>query len=349
MEKQTNKYTERQPSSDAREEFIAVMDYLFEYAYDEKHLSRNKDIIKYAREKYGIYFRKERVCGILIHLEQMYSDHPGRFPFKLNIKRYKNSSKYYITNRCFTDLETIDLITALRNDRSKSKTKIAALENKILKRVAGSEKQKILLEKLNKSKSRAPHISSNDESVLDLLKIASQSKMYISFKLQLWYEFEISNEWAAISKEIVDGKTLNGYVHSILYFTRGPWVVIYLSYYKAAIVVPIESIDLISGPNDFGKNINFSLNNEKYPTVDEWIKNLYRGKTSVQKDFLIAIVADETKKIKNSFESYFGIPLKPLNNSSGTIDFHGKSIQINNDYNYLEVSCNPASLYNVVP
>ena len=145
----TTKYTDRQPSSDAREEFLTVLEYLFEYAYDESHLSRNKDIIKFAKDKYGIYFRKERVCGILIHLEQMYNANPDRFPFVLNVKRYKNSSKYYITSRIFTDQETIDIITALRNDRSKSRTKVRQLETKILNRVACKEKQNSLLKKID--------------------------------------------------------------------------------------------------------------------------------------------------------------------------------------------------------
>ena len=346
MNNSTTKYTERQPSSDAREEFLAVMEYLFEFAYDEKHLSRNKDIIKFAHDKYGIYFRKERVCGILIHLEQMYNDNPERFPFKLNVRRYKNSSKYYITNRIFTDLETIDIITALRSDRSKSQAKVSKLEAKILNRVAGSEKQSILENKLNKTLSRTPHISVSDDIVLSKLKVASQSKMYISFKLGLWYEFEISNNWPEISKEIVEEKTLNGYVHSVLYFNKGPWVVIYLAYYKAAIVAPIESIELISGPDDFGKNIDFSLNNKKYSNVDKWIEDLYRGKTSTQTNYLLGIVSSETSKLENSFESYFGLPLNPINKTLGYIDFHGKKIVCKKEFDYVEVTCNPASLNN---
>lgn len=346
MEHQNMKYEERQPSSDAREELIAVIDYLFQYAYDEKHLSRNKEIIDFAREKYEIYFRRERVCGILIHLEQMYKNNPKLFPFTLNVKRYKNSSKYYVTNVCFSDRDAIDLIISLRNDSSKSQARVLDLQNKILKRVGGKEKQKILLEKINKNRIRTAHIPTKEESILDLLKTAAQSKMYISFKLHLWYEFEISNEWAAISKEIVTEKILNGYVHSINYFEKEQWVAIYLPSYKATITAPIESIELITSPTNLGKNIDFSINHEKFKTTDEWLDNLYKGKTLIQKSFLLGIYKDETKKIKVSFENYFDTSLEPLNNASGCINFNGKNISFNSDYTYAKITCNPASLYN---
>ena len=340
------KYTERQPSSDAREEFLVVMEYLFEYAYDDKHLSRNKDIIKFAHDKYGMFFRKERVCGILIHLEQMYRDNPNRFPFKLNVKRYKNSSKYYVSNKIFTDSETLDIITALRNDKSLSQTKITKLEEKILERVAGRDKQAVFKNKLNKTASRTSHISSNNDITLAKLKIASQSKMHISFELEPWYELEISNNWSEVSKEIIGENTLSGYVHSIIYFNKGPWVVIYLAYYKSAIVAPIESINLIGDPDDSGKNIDFSLNNTKYSYVDNWISDLYRGKTSNQINYLLAINNSETAKIANNFESYFGEALKPISRIRGYIDFHSKNIICKKGFDYVEVTCNPASLNN---
>ena len=60
----------------------------------------------------------------------------------------------------------------------------------------------------------------------------------------------------------------------------------------------------------------------------------------------MGIVSSETSKLENSFESYFGLPLNPINKTLGYIDFHGKKIVCKKEFDYVEVTCNPASLNN---
>lgn len=342
----TTKYNATQPSSAAREEFIAVLDYLFNCAYDENHLSRNKDIIDFANKKYGIEFRKERVCGILIHLEQLFQKYPDLFPFELKIRRYKNSSKYYVSNVNFSDLEILDIIAALRNDSSKSQGRIRKLEDKVLSRVGGKEKQAELVGKLGKTRFKGKHISHENDIVLGKLKIASQTNAVVSFKVKLWYEFEISNNWQEIFQMVVANEEFNGYVHSIQYIQNEPWVVFYLTSKKAAIVVPSASIELVTNPIKSSKKPTFLLNDKKYKHVDNWIVDLYKGKISRQNHFLLAVTASETEKIKQSFENYFGEQFEIISPENKKIIFDGKQIEFKSDFSYIQLTCNLTTLNN---
>ena len=61
----------RQPNSEAREEFLIVLEYLLTEAYDEKHATTQSKIIDFALKKYNVIIRRDRVNQILIHLYQL--------------------------------------------------------------------------------------------------------------------------------------------------------------------------------------------------------------------------------------------------------------------------------------
>ena len=81
IKSQNDRLLELQPSSQQREEFLVVVDYLLKFAYDEKHAVQSTKIVTYAKEQYNLYFRRDRVTQILIHLYQLSNNKQYNLPF----------------------------------------------------------------------------------------------------------------------------------------------------------------------------------------------------------------------------------------------------------------------------
>ena len=310
---------EKLPSSLPREELIIILEYMFEYAYDNKHLSSQQKIIQFAKSRYGVTIRRDRINTVLMHLYEMAEANPSRFPFKLNKVSLHSIDKYYITDHNYSDSEVIDIVTALKNDYSKSTRKITSLVNKTLRLVGGEEKRKILEKKINKIENRAGHISNEYQEVLDKLQRAATDKLFVKTRLKNPYNFEISNDHEEISQEIVKGNILMGYVHSLLQFPDETLVVFYLTTQKACLVAPIASVELVEDPinmEDWSSGIKFEIN-EKCKTVDKWVAKHYRGTTGNVYDLVLGIRPEQFEIIKAKYETYFDIELHYVTGGKG--------------------------------
>ena len=62
---------ETQPNSDKRNEFLIVLDFLLNKTFDEKHATSQTAIIKYAKDRFGVEMRRDRISQILLHLSQL--------------------------------------------------------------------------------------------------------------------------------------------------------------------------------------------------------------------------------------------------------------------------------------
>ena len=339
--------TEVQPSSTTREELFIVLEYLKEFAYDEKHLSKQADIVRFAKEIYNYDFRRDRIPQILIHLTQL----ENRLPFKVKAKKINKNYRFFLEKSFLTDNEVIDIIEALHNDQNKSETKIKRLENSLLNSFVGKDKQKAIKEKTNKTISRGKHLDDVEQQKVELLKDAAYKKLFITFKIKTT-DFEISNDKKTILNEIKMGHVLDGYVYAFLSFDKGPHVAIYSQSHKLVIVTSIESIDLASNPVNIGewkKNIKFEINNTKFKNAGEWIENHYKGKTLENYEVVIAVKLGQENQIKKSFETYFATKMV-LDNSSKltvkTMDGTTKTIRKRDDFAYIKLTTNLPSVQN---
>lgn len=339
--------TEIQPSSTTREELFIVLEYLKEYAYDEKHLSKQADIVRFAKDKYNYDFRRDRIPQILIHLSQM----EKRLPFKVKAKKINKNYRFFLEKSFLTDNEIIDIIEALHNDQNKSVTKIKRLENNLLNSFVGKEKQKVIKDKTSKIISRGKHLDDAEQQKIELLKDAAYKKLFFTFKLKT-NDFEISNDKRVVLNEIKMDHVLDGYVYAFLSFDKGPHVAIYSMAHKIVIVTSIESIELVTKPvniGDWKKKIKFDINNTKFKSAGEWIENHYKGKTLENYEVVIAIKAGEENQIKKSFETYFATKMVPDTSSRLTVkamDGSTKTIRKRDDFIYIKFTTNLPSVQN---
>ena len=339
--------TEIQPSSTTREELFIVLEYLKEYAYDEKHLSKQADIVRFAKEKYNYDFRRDRIPQILIHLTQL----EKRLPFKVKAKKINKNYRFFLEKSYLTDNEIIDIIEALHNDQNKSLPKIKRLENSLLNSFVGKEKQKVIKDKTSKIISRGKHLDDAEQQKIELLKDAAYKKLFITFKLKTT-DFEISNDKRAVLNEIKMGHLLDGYVYAFLSFDKGPHVAVYSMSLKLVIVTSIENIDLVSEPANIGqwrKNVKFDINNNKFKSAGEWIENHYKGKTLENYEVVIAIKSGIENQIKKSFETYFATKMVPDTSSRLTvksIDGTVKTIRKRDEFIYVKFTTNLPSVQN---
>lgn len=338
------------PSSCAREEFLIVLEYLFKFAYDEAHASSQSKIIKYALNEYGVQIRRDRISQILIHLSQLYDLSPERFPFKLHIKQLNCIDKYYVTDWLLTDNEVIDIINSIRNDKTKSRERIELLENKLLSMIGGFEKQKEIKNRVNKTITKAVHLSKHENAILNTLRNASEKKLFVKFKLPFPYPYEVSNCFWEIGKELSSGKELTGYVHSIFNFESGSNVVFYLLNYKAALVVPVSMVDLTEKPinlKEWSKGVDFTINCGRIKTVDEWLKKHYSGKTGDIYIFILAIRKESIDRVIPSLEHYFDTRLTYKIGALDLSSWKGKSkFNISDRFAYTHLTCNKSSFFN---
>ena len=339
--------TEIQPSSTTREELFIVLEYLKEYAYDEKHLAKQTEIVKFAKDKYNYIFRRDRIPQILIHLTQI-SD---RLPFKVKAKKINTNYRFFVERSFFFDNEIIDIIESLRNDQNKSEGRIKRLESIMLDTFVGKEKQKVLKEKIGRTISRGKHLDDYEQHKIQILKEAAYRKLFISYKLKT-QEFEISNNRTAISRAIRNNETLDGYVYAFLSFDKGPHVAIYSQYHKLVLVTSIENIELTSKPlnvESWNKKVKFEINHSSLKTAGEWIDKHYKGKTLENFEILIAIKKGQEKIIKKSFETYYDTKMVPITTQViKVVDVRGvaKTFHRNDNYIYTKLKTNIPSLEN---
>ena len=339
--------TEIQPSSTTREELFIVLEYLKEYAYDEKHLAKQTEIVKFAKDKYNYIFRRDRIPQILIYLVQ----NADRLPFKVKAKKIFTNYKFYLEKNVFSDNEIIDIIESLRNDQNKSEARIKKLENLMLNTFVGKEKQKVLKDKIGKTISRGKHLDEDEQIKIQILKDAAYKKLFLSFKLKT-QEFEISNTRSVISRAVRNNETLDGYVYAFLSFDKGPHVAIYSQYYKLVLVTSIENIELTSKPLDiesWNKKVKFEINHSMLKTAGEWIDKHYKGATLENFEILIAIKKGQEKIIKKSFETYYDTKMVPITTQViKVVDVRGvtKTFNRNDNYIYTKLKTNIPSLEN---
>ena len=131
---------ERQPLSEPRNELFIVLEYLKEYAYDEQHAAKQTDIVEYARDKYKVEIRRDRISQILTHLAQLTEEKKGFFPMKVGVKRLNKINRFYLKEGMLTDQELIDLVSSVRSDRGKTRGEAQQMEDRCLSALCGKEK-----------------------------------------------------------------------------------------------------------------------------------------------------------------------------------------------------------------
>ena len=276
-----------QPNSDKRNEFLVVLDYLLTRTSDEKHATSQADIIKYAKNEYDLDIRRDRIPQILLHLSQLTDKYPEKFPFKLKTVKPKSAEynsdgawrKYYISERAFSDKEILKIVSAIQSDKTISSEATDALVDKFLKETANEDKITELKKKLEKKQRKTSKYTDRGMGFLEMLEDLADREERIWFAVKDYNDVDFDIHNYSFSKKLSKIKELHGYIYSVLEVNNKFVAVIYLPDYKHAMITPITNITILSHLDlkDISEAIDYTLDNDRYASIDEWVEKHYKG------------------------------------------------------------------------
>ena len=306
----------RQPNSETREEFLIVLEYLLNEAYDVEHATTQSKIVQYALEKYNVIIRRDRVNQILIHLVQLVEKYPDKIPFKLRVKKINKIYKFYVDERMFTDQEILEMASSIINDNKKTGAKSKALVDKLLNVAANEHKKAKLVKNINRVNRRRSRLANSSIVRLEILEDAMLNKKRIWVRFNSYYDVNFSSHKKSQRDRHLNGEDLTGFVYHIMEIDDEPLVILYFDGEKNAAIVKSENIILTREPLDIGEwanDINFEFKDRNYTNIDSWIDDHYKGRDGLIRQITIktAIVNEiQFKKFKRNFEEYWKIPME---------------------------------------
>ena len=344
----------RQPNSETREEFLIVVEYLLNEAYDEAHATSQKKIVEYAESKYGAYVRRDRINQILIHLVQLSNKYPDKIPFKIHAKKINKIYKFYVDERMFSDKEILDIVSSIINDRTKSNPKAEALVEKLLNIATNEHKKKELSKSIKRINRKHGRLTNVEIDQLELYQEAMLNKYRLWFKFKSYFDVDFSRHYISQKrKNQEDG--LSGFIYRIIERDNGTLLVLYLDDEKNAAVAKVEDVQLLRKPMDIGEwadDINFELKDRHYSSIDEWIDLHYSGLDGLTREVTIKTTIIDPKsfqKFQQKFEEYWQIPMnyeiKKRETYRIDINENGEEVEIPIlvDDAYISFTCNMPS------
>lgn len=230
------------PNSVPRIEFLIVCEYLFQIADSEENATSQKKIISYAMEKYNIEIRRDRIPQILNHLDYLFNKYPEKFPFKLCKITSSKRSKYYISEKIFTDDEIVKIISSLESNPFVSKDSQEVITKKIINLFANKNRLGSINKKLSCHSLKSNKISNKEGDELEEIYDA-----YIN-KKRIWFKVNDSNEYT-------------GFITSINQPKQGD-LILYVDSTKKVIKSNINKFNLTKKPVDIADwidNIDFNI------------------------------------------------------------------------------------------
>ena len=314
MSKLNQKLNERQPNSDSREEFLIVIEYLLNEAYDEKHATTQADIVEYAKNKYNIEIRRDRIPQILIHLLQIQEKDPNRLPFKIKVKESEGSFKCYVEERMLTNKEIIDISSSIVNDKTKTDSKANSLVEKILDIASNEHNKEVLRKKINKANRKGTKLKNALIEKYEILLDANTERKLVWFRFTDFNKVDISKQILATKKLLRntnDTSHFAGFVRQIVETGSGTHVVFYVDSIggeevKIGLDSSIENVEIIDSPintDGWYDDVTFELSdgrNTQYESPEEWTRLHYQGQDGIKHKFIVKTCIDS----KKSFEKF---------------------------------------------
>ena len=309
-----------QPNSDKRNEFLVVLDYLLTHTSDEKHATSQTDIVKYAKNEYELDIRRDRIPQILLHLSQLTDKYPEKFPFKLKTVKPKSSGdksdgawrKYYISERAFSDKEILKIVSAIQSDKTISSEATDTLVNKFLKETASEDKIVELKKKLEKKQRKTSKYTDRGMGFLEMLEDLADKEERIWFSIKDYDDVDFDIRSYSFSRELSKNKELHGYIYSVLEVNNNFVAVIYLPDYRHAMITPITNVVVLSHLDlkDISDAIDYTLDNDRYGSIDEWVEKHYKGQDGNLINFEFKFTLDgvpekEIQYISSSFRKHW--------------------------------------------
>ena len=316
---------EIQPNSDKRNEFLVVLDYLLHHTCDEKHATSQTKIIEYAKSEYGLDIRRDRIPQILLHLSQLTEKYPDKFPFKLKtvIPNSATNSKdgarrkYYISERAFSDNEILKIISAIKSDKTISTDATDKLINKFLLENASENRKESLLKKLNSKQRKISKVTNRGMDYLEKIEKMADDHETIWFSIKDFREVDFDVSRFLMRRKMENETEHCGYVYQWIEINNKYKLVIYLRDYKHAMITPTTNVVINRHMNlkDLTGLPDYSLDNNKFSSIDEWVEKHYQGQDGLIEKFVFKFTLSDTfqkdiEYIETTFRKHWGKTLE---------------------------------------
>ena len=295
---------ESQPNSDKRNEFLIVLDYLFHHT-NEKHATSQAEIVKYAKSEYNVEMRRDRIPHILLHLSQLVEKYPDKFPFKLKTVLPKSASdeekaarrKYYVSERAFSDSEILKIASAIQSDKTISNTATTKLIDKFFQETASEDKIASLKKKLEKKQRKTSKFTDRGMDYLEKVEEMAVNNERVWFTIKDYGEVDFDRPRFTMVRNMKDIEEHVGYIYAVKEVNNKFVLIIYLSDYKHAMITPTTNIVITRHMdlNDISEPIDFTLDNSKYASIDEWVEKHYKGQDGVPVPFTFKFTLENLK------------------------------------------------------
>ena len=323
MEKdKLKRFDEVQPNSGTREELLVIMQYLQNYAYDKEHATTQTEIMDYAKEKYGLIMRRDRVGSILIHLEQISKQNPDLLPFVLKSVELKTIKKYYVPQKLMSDDDVAKICSIIIGDK-----KLSAVETKRLLEAfttvnTTKNQKKELFNKITVRSGKRKKVSDSSYEAYEQFNRLCERKEIVQFRLKDPYLAEYSKK---VDKKVLDSfkGITDGYpafTYEIGGYTK---YVIYVKKYKLGIITSIENLEFIPGPESpydkVDKKVTYELDvRGEDKSIEKWVDAHYKGIDGIVHHFKLKTYVSEKGhkesksfiEFKEKYKEYWSKPLK---------------------------------------
>lgn len=314
-----------QPNSDKRNEFLIVLDYLLHHTSDEKHATTQAEIVKYAKNEYNVYIRRDRIPQILLHLEQLTAKYPEKFPFKLKTVMPKSATddedgtrrKYYISERAFTDNELLKIISAIQSDKTISASATAKLIDKVLQENASSNKIESLRKKLQSKQRKISKVTDRGMDYLEKIEQMAADHETIWFNIKDFSEVDFDVPRYQMRRAMEKEDEHCGYIYAWNEVNNKYKLIIYLRDHKHAMITPTTNviINRHMDLSDLNGVPNFILDNKQFASIGEWVEKHYQGQDGYLEKFVFKFtlaesLQKETEYIEMTFRKHWNRTLQ---------------------------------------
>ena len=315
---------ENQPNSDKRNEFLIVLDYLFHHT-NEKHATSQAEIVKYAKSEYNVQMRRDRIPHILLHLSQLTEKYPDKFPFKLKTVMPKSASndeagarrKYYVSERAFSDNEILKIASAIQSDKTISNSATTKLIDKFFQETASEDKIDSLKKRLEKKQRKTSKFTDRGMDYLEKVEEMAANNERVWFTIKDYSEVDFDRPRLSMAREMRGQEEHVGYIYALKEVNNRFVLIIYLSDFRHVMITPTTNIvinrhmDL----NDIGGPIDFTLDNPRFSSIDEWVEKHYKGQDGITVPFtfkftLESLSPSEFDYIEHSFRNHWKMPME---------------------------------------
>lgn len=205
-------------NNQVREELFIVIEYLFNFTSAEKPL-RQRQLMDYALETYGIEIRRDRIPTICEHLEELTSTYPDKFSFEVISFKLPRQTRYYAVKNKIDEEDVASIIYSINKNPHAAASKIPMLTERLKDLTLTAAQKENLLP--HPDYRRYYHNPERLVNLVNTLRSAKDNRALINFTLRKDYDTE--------NYKFRPNVEYFGFVHELMQFSSEAHVIVFVT------------------------------------------------------------------------------------------------------------------------